>query len=81
MEEIKKLILDLIGLIKQEFAEIKNLLQSQLQSQGTVKKKRKLSAYQLFMKECIKKEAGTIPERFTKCVAKYREMKKSGRTL
>jgi len=81
MEEIKKLILDLIGLIKQEFAEIKSLLQSQLQSQGTVKKKRKLSAYQLFIKKCIREETGTFPERIAKCAAKYREMKKSGRAF
>ena len=73
MEEIKKLINDLRTLIEQRFAEVKTLL-SQSQTTG-VKKKRKLNAYQLFMKECMKEEIGTSPERFARCVAKYREKK------
>ena len=76
MEEIKKIISDLKALVEQRFAELKTLL-SQSQT-VTTKKKRKLNAYQLFMKDCLKQETGSYPERFTKCAAKYKELKEKG---
>ncbi|OQX86836.1 MAG: hypothetical protein B6D55_04980 [Candidatus Omnitrophica bacterium 4484_70.2] len=78
MEEIKKLIEDLKDFIKQEFAEVKSLIQT-LPSLKT--KKRKPSEYQKFMSECIKKETGLIQERFQKCVQKWKERKKNAQTL
>ena len=79
MEEIKKLIKSLTSLIEQRFEELKILLQSQPVKKE--KRKRKLSAYNLFMKECLKKETGTYPERFAKCAAKYKKLKKNGRVV
>ena len=77
MEEIKKLIEDLKDFIKQEFAEVKSLIQTL----PSLKKKRKPSEYQKFMSECIKKETGLIQERFQKCVQKWKEKKKNAQTL
>ncbi|MEM2445744.1 MAG: hypothetical protein QW734_03715 [Candidatus Bathyarchaeia archaeon] len=40
------------------------------------KNKRKPSAYNLFMKDCIKQKSGTIQERFKECAKEYK-LKKS----
>ena len=79
MEEIKKLIEDLKDFIKQEFAEVKSLIQTIPSSKKA--KKRKPSEYQKFMSECIKSETGLIQERFQKCVQKWKEKKKNAQTL
>jgi len=81
MDEVKQLIKNLTALIEQRFTEIKHILQSTLNQSspiGKVKKKRKLNAYQLFMRECVKNETGTYPERFSKCATKYKEKKRNG---
>lgn len=37
------------------------------------RKGRKPSAYNLFMKECLKREKGPIQERFKKCAKEYKK--------
>ena len=53
---------------------------SDLGGKGRTKGKRKPSAYNLFMSKCIREieTEGSIQERFKRCAARYKEMKKEG---
>ena len=80
MEELKNFIdsyfNNLFALIDEKSEELKSLI---LNSKTAVRKKRKPSAYNLFMKDCVKKETtGAYPERFKKCAHKYKEAKSGG---
>lgn len=66
-EEIQSILSDLLE-------EVKLLSQSSTK----VRTKRKPSAYNLFMQECLPKKTGPQTEKFRQCAAEYKERKKRG---
>jgi len=61
--------------------EIRQMLEELLSQMATrrIRSKRAPSAYNLFMRDCIKGKSGPIQQRFKACALEYKQRKERGR--